>query len=153
MNLEEFKELVGKDPHSLAKQIREGKIPFSDVSSFIEEATTPPLIKFAYLVHPDCTIKEFTKYYRPVVKKSGDLAYRAILSKTPLVKHLSIIAHVLHAESSGLEDIKSGYQLRQKTFLIIAKNPHCNVDFKNLVYELTDDVDLLPQAAQDIFIF
>ena len=70
MTIDEFKIELKNNIHQLSKNISDGNIPFSDVTAYINELSVPPLIKFAYLSHPKCTVKEFKKHYRPLVQKT-----------------------------------------------------------------------------------
>ena len=155
MNFEDFKKYVTVDPHYLADIIRQGDIYFNDIISYVsqvEKVDITPIIKFAILVHPDCTIKYFKEQYRALVKKSGSVAKYYILEHTHLVSSISIIAYILHAEENTIESIKATFIVKQPTFKLLLKNPKISKEFKVAYYELTGDESSLPEEA-DIFLF
>lgn len=152
MTIDEFKIELKNNIHQLSKNISDGNIPFSDVTRYINELSVPPLIKFAYLSHPKCTVKEFKKHYRPLVQKTGLAAYN-ILTKTHLVENMSIIYYVLNIEDESIESIEKLYPAKYHVFNAIGKNPQCNQTFKNLLYTLTNNPEYLTKSAKDVFIF
>jgi len=152
MKTQELLQKIEDDPVSLSDEIREGSIPFDDVTKVIEK-DIPPVIKISYLIHPDCTIEKFTKYYFYILEETKWQSRDTILTKAPIFKHLEVVAFVLNSKETSPEAFEKCYQNNKHTFKKLIKNPHISSEFKFIYYNLTGDSSYLPQDIQDCFIF
>lgn len=139
--------------HDFATKIKEGEYPFDILLQIQDISNFPPLLNMAMLQHPDCTVEYFKSKYIALYKKSGSNATRGILLNSLLVESLDIVAYIVGAKENTLESIMENFNINMNSLILIATNPSCNEDLKMTIYQKTGDASLLPQSAQDIFVF
>lgn len=149
MNLDEFEIKLKSNPHALSDDIRVGKIPFSKLSEWMRKVDTPPLINFSYLIHPDCTLTEFKKYFSTLRNDFSIPVYK----KAKIFSDMDAIVYALGAKDISEKSIKNTFNTQKFIFSKLIVNPYVNDDFKVIYYELTGDDSYLPDTAKDIFIF
>lgn len=139
--------------HNFSNNIKKGEYPFPLLEKLSKAKTLPPLLIISLLSHPDCTEEYFMAKADNLFKTTGTVARQSVLRVTKLVASLKIIAFVVYAKEDTVESIMDRIEMRNETFKIIAENPNCHPDFKIAMYQHTGDASLLPQSAQDIFVF
>lgn len=156
MKIKELLQKIEDDPVSLSDKIREGTIPFDDVTEIIENhSDVPIIIRISYLSHPDCTLAEFKKWY---YQTDGDTSWQSVardltLTKSPIFRHLEAITFVLSCKDESPKSFEERYITNNHLFKKLIKNPHINEEFKIIYYILTDDPTYLSQDIKDCFFF
>lgn len=145
--------LLKISPHALASKIENGEIDFGELKYFIDNFQVPPLVKIAYLCHPNCSLSEFKTHYVPVVQKSGTFAMIKILSKATVLGNEDAVSFIISGELSEPTLIKFIEVHGTDKIKAIMSNPHINDKLRITYYLVTGDATYLSQNLKSIFVF
>lgn len=151
----EFDNMLVNDVHSLADMIRNNKLTFDFLISVIDNYSDLPKIIYGELLnHKDCTPEFFMNSYIQFRISAGDTVLNTmILPKAKVLENIDVIAFILGATTPDIDTIAEKYEMNKIKFKFLASNPHVPTDFKMMVFAKTGDTKILPNTAQELFIF
>jgi len=153
MNIDEFYLEFQNDRHSLSDRISKGEIPFDLCLEGHGRYGFPPLLLWAMMIHPKCTINFFRSNYPQLSKSQGSIFKVKVLPNAKVLENLEAIQVVVDAEEPTVDSIMSKYSMYLNHFLQMSKNPFLHKEIIIKIYEINGDDSILPEELKDMFIF
>jgi len=152
-NTDDFYIEFQKDRHALSDKISKGEIPFNLCLEGHGRFGFPPLLLWAMMMHPNCTIEFFKNNYPRLSKSQGSIFKAKVLPEAKILENLEAIQVVVDADEPTVDSIMSKYSMCLKDFLQMSKNPFLDKEIIIKIYENNGDVSILPEELKDMFIF